>query len=198
MVHEEKEIKVLLTKEEYEMIQSLFSFKKPYVQSNYYYGHENIDTRITIRIRKKNDLKLQIKIPVCINGSLHIKEEYEGAIDEIYDILPFEKVKNIYDVGVDSDLYLLGKLCTNRRVCTLFPDIEIALDMNEYLGKIDYELEIEYKGGYPTQVIDILESENIFLKGNTKGKKTRFMEQLQEGCACKRENKGEWMQGYDK
>lgn len=187
VVHEEKEIKVLLTKEEYERIQSLFSFEKPYVQSNYYYGHENMDTRITIRIRKKDDLKLQIKIPVCINGSLHIKEEYEGTIDEIYDILPLEKVKKIYDVGVDSDLYLLGKLCTNRRVCTLVPDIEIALDMNEYLGKTDYELEIEYKGEYPTQVVDRLERENIFLKGNTKGKKTRFMEQLQEGCACKRE-----------
>lgn len=184
MVHEEKEIKLLLTKETYEKIQSLFSFEKPYVQTNYYYGHENMDPRITIRIRKKDDLRLQIKIPVCIDGSLHIKEEYEGTIDEIYDILPSEKVKNIYDVGIDGDLYLLGRLSTKRRICTLFPDIEIALDLNGYLGTVDYELEIEYKGEYPVQVAGILERENIFLKGDTKGKKTRFMERLQEGFVC--------------
>lgn len=181
VVCEEKEIKLLLTKVEYERIRSLFAFETPYVQTNYYYGHENLDPRITIRIRKKNDLKLQIKIPVRINGTLHIKEEYEGTVDEIYDILPFEKVRNIYDVGVDSDLYLLGSLCTNRRICTLFPNVEIALDQNRYLGKIDYELEIEYKGDYPIQVTDILEKEKIFLKGNTKGKKTRFMEELRKG-----------------
>ena len=77
----EKEIKILLSKEQYEKIEKVFSWKKKFTQINFYYGDlEKIDENgeLTVRVRQNGDnYKLQIKKPVVYDEALHIKEEYE-------------------------------------------------------------------------------------------------------------------------
>lgn len=52
---EEKEIKILLSKEEYNRVAELFRWDKEFIQTNYYYGNnETVDSdNTTIRIREK-------------------------------------------------------------------------------------------------------------------------------------------------
>lgn len=50
----EKEIKILLSIQEYEELLNIFDFEEPFIQTNYYYGSSKgaIDD-VTIRIRQK-------------------------------------------------------------------------------------------------------------------------------------------------
>ena len=70
----EKEIKILLTNEQYNKIERMFRWEKTYNQINFYYGdldkvEENGE--LTVRVRQKEDgYKLQIKKPI----------EYQGRI----------------------------------------------------------------------------------------------------------------------
>lgn len=72
----EKEIKILLSKEQYEKIEKVFSWKKKFTQINFYYGDlEKIDENgeLTVRVRQNGDnYKLQIKKPVVYDEALHI------------------------------------------------------------------------------------------------------------------------------
>ena len=85
----EKEIKILLSKEQYEKIEKVFSWKKKFTQINFYYGDlEKIDENgeLTVRVRQNGDnYKLQIKKPVVYDEALHIKEEYERDIKDLPD-----------------------------------------------------------------------------------------------------------------
>lgn len=66
MIIEEKEIKILLSKEEYNRVAALFRWDKEFTQTNYYYGNnETVDSdNTTIRVREKEGkFFLQVKIP---------------------------------------------------------------------------------------------------------------------------------------
>lgn len=109
----EKEIKILLSKEQYEKIEKVFSWKKKFTQINFYYGDlEKIDENgeLTVRVRQNGDnYKLQIKKPVVYDEALHIKEEYERDIKDLPDKILGEQLKDI--LGMDfPDFYMLGKL----------------------------------------------------------------------------------------
>lgn len=52
----EKEIKILLSKEQYEKIEKIFSWKKKFNQTNFYYG--DLD-----KIDENGELRLKIKDP---------------------------------------------------------------------------------------------------------------------------------------
>lgn len=115
----EKEIKILLSKEQYEKIEKVFSWKKKFTQINFYYGDlEKIDENgeLTVRVRQNGDnYKLQIKKPVVYDEALHIKEEYERDIKDLPDKILGEQLKDI--LGMDfPDFYMLGKLETQRKV----------------------------------------------------------------------------------
>ena len=176
----EKEVKILLSIQEYERLFSIFDFEEPFIQTNYYYENSKSAIKnVTIRIREKNDkYKLQVKIPKNIEGSIHIKEEYEEDIDKVYETIDKEILKQATEIDFEDDLLLIGKLVTKRLVCNKYDDVVIALDANKYLDVKDYELEIEYCNEYPQYIMDILKEHDIKINDLVLGKNNRFNKRL--------------------
>ena len=87
MMNEEKEIKILLTESEYNLLDRYFKWTMNITQTNHYFGSEN-DIRKkgdTYRIReKKGKYYLQVKVPQLYEGSLHVKKEYEKEVYRSY------------------------------------------------------------------------------------------------------------------
>lgn len=177
----EKEVKVLLGEDEFKRVLDYFDWEFPFEQINYYYGVDKaIEDDITIRIREKNGYKLQVKVPKQIEGSLHIKEEYEESVDNVYSVIEKSRLEKLTGYKFDTDKKLLGKLVTVRRLSKTYPNVEIALDENYYLGYKDYEIEIEYLGDYPSKVVQTLKKLNINVEVKAIGKNRRFNEKLRE------------------
>lgn len=177
----EKEIKVLLSEDEFNQVLETFEWEEPFKQVNYYYGSDKFyNEDITIRIREYNGYKLQVKIPKSVRDSLHIKEEFEEPIDKVYSSINKERLTTLTNHQFDEDKKMLGHLTTIRRVYKYSANVEISLDENFYLDKKDYELEIEYKNEYPIEVINLFEEGYINFSNPVKGKNKRFVEHLIE------------------
>ena len=59
-------------------------------------------------------------------------------------------------------------------------NVEICLDKSEYLDRCDYEIEIEYTGEMPKELMDELASMGVEFKEKSVGKYTRFINRLME------------------
>ena len=145
-------------------------------QINYYYDTYNkklFNNCITLRIRQKNaKLFLQYKYDKNFNGLVNTCIEYEKNISEFPmsisgEMLP-EEEKCIY--------HYVGNMTTNRRNYEI-DDVVISLDVNYYLGVVDYELEIEFKEIEKAKKII---SQNFVndLKINNVGKYQRFVKRI--------------------
>ena len=75
-----------------------------------------------------------------------------------------------------SKVINLGYLTTTRLICNI-KNCEIALDKNEYLNKVDYELEIEFDKDNQS-ALKILEYLGIKTQDSTLGKNKRFVQEL--------------------
>ena len=132
----EFEKKILLSKNEYDLLrQSLFT-SEPKTQVNYYYDTDGY-------LLNKNGITCRIR-EVDGKYTTTIKEHRLDWPD-----LSVENSKTTSDVYDDSSLVekgllLQGHLSTRRISLYPFEGIEISLDENAYLGDNDYELEIEY------------------------------------------------------
>ena len=137
----ELEKKLLLSKEEFELLMKHFGFdaktpSEPIVkQTNYYYDTDDLlmnQKNITCRIRFK-DGKYKGTIKQHLPGSEHSTE----TDIEVYDGI----TKNTF---IDMGLNLKGELLTERHIVLKDATCEVVLDRNTYLDHEDYELEIEY------------------------------------------------------
>lgn len=183
-MNEEKEIKILISENEYNRLNNLFHWSKDYVQVNHYYGSDTdvVSKTNTYRVREKNSkLKLQVKIPELYDNSLHIKKEYEKDIDSIPTVLTKEILSKVTNTNIPEDKRYLGKLVTRRKECHEFDNVEVCLDKNEYLNKTDFELEIEFKKEYPQTVLTILNDCGIMTDASVEGKYSRYMRYLRNG-----------------
>lgn len=131
----ELEKKVLLSADEYFiLLNSMGRFSAFEQQVNHYFDTDNYDMdsqRITCRIREKTgEFKSTIKRHYDNGRS---SESSQKAADEKDDTL-FAKYM----------LHPQGSLTTTRNTLYEDADIKIVVDRNEYLGIVDYELEIEY------------------------------------------------------
>lgn len=137
----ELEKKMLLTKDEYEYLMELFtklqSSRKlsSAKQINYYFDTDKFEMNrqnTTCRIRfKDGKYKGTIKRHF-IDTDKSIEDEIE-----IYD-----GVNN--NAFTDMGMNMYGSIMTERCIVIKNAGLEVVLDKNEYLGIIDYELEIEY------------------------------------------------------
>lgn len=180
----EQEVKVLLSKEQYQLLDSRFTWNEILFQKNTYYtakekqGSEKYNT---IRIRELNGkYYLQVKISVSESGSLHVKKEYEKEIDGIKEVISKAELKEL--TGVDlPDVNKAGTLITERKLCYR-DDIhaEICLDKSDYFDVTDYELEVEYTGEYPADLVKQIESYGIDMNYHGAGKCGRFFAKAAE------------------
>lgn len=151
MKHLEIEYKTLLTKAEYLQLQKEFSDVIPHEQTNYYIDTPNFEikgNRMSLRIRTLSDkAELTLKVPQEVgnmeyNQDLDLKTAHALLTDfqlptgAIFDVLhshsniPLEK------------LQIWGSLTTKRREKETSLGL-MALDLNHYADKEDYELEVE-------------------------------------------------------
>lgn len=144
----EKEIKALIDKQDFEDLKIYLLAKckehKSFLQINYYYDNEDYylhEHRNTLRVRQIEDkLKLEYKCKkAMIMDGVHTSHEYSKSIVAI------PLLVNVSDeFGIkDNNFYkCIGNLITQRSNYYI-KDTIVSLDKNYYLGKIDYELEIE-------------------------------------------------------
>jgi uncharacterized protein YjbK len=188
----EIEYKTLLSLAEYDQLSKRFSHVKPIQQTNYYFDTPDFklrENKLALRIRRlTNRGEMTLKIPQKIgnleyNSPLTLEEakallalttlpETHLKIQEILDLLCKFSI-NVTDIG------LLGTLTTTRLEYQTKIGL-MALDKNNYSGKIDYELELEV-GQPETGEADF----KHFLKQNhvqyryAKSKVVRFLKTLE-------------------
>lgn len=168
--------RILLTEKEYQKLVKQFSdTAKKTIEKRHYYDtadYELSDSGIICQITE-------------INNSFVASIKTRTSNKEI------EKVKSVYSEKDNSLFYKFhalyqGVLVTNRITLFVNNDYVVAIDKNEFLETVDYELEINY---YDLNEISIkppltllanalqLDYEDLFLRGNfSKNKSSRFFE----------------------
>lgn len=135
---DEFELKRMLTKEEYEMLLIWYGPRlKRLLQVNYYYDTEKLDFHrqgITIRIRQKNDLLKGTVKRHSVRGNPYRSSEERFFVLRLPRSMKYEK----------ADLSLFGQLVTERLSVSFESGLKLMLDKNYYLGRLDYELEVEF------------------------------------------------------
>lgn len=152
----EREIKAMLTEGEYiTLARFKCQHKAVNLQTNYYFDTDDLSMNkkgVTCRIRHKNGLyKATVK-----------KHNADGAECSIEtDIC--EKAEFDPTVFNTLGLRFQGELVTER--LKLCDDVfcKIVLDKNTYLGKTDFELEIEYSEAYKKKAFVCLDDIADFL-----------------------------------
>lgn len=184
----ENEIKLCLTQENYHEIKNIFfnnnDFKK-ILQINYYYDNDNNElykNNITLRIRQINDtLTLEAKYPLENNGIIKRKEERSVTLHNFTNSIDLNNsyIKEyIGDVSQYGRVKLLGSLVTERYSTHPYPWLKLNLDYSMYLGKVDYELEIEVLSGYENEAKEFYKDLLSKYPLSTSGKIKRFRKAL--------------------
>ena len=174
MMNIERELKVMLTKEQYDRLCGEFEWDRVICQTNHYYRCGNTKLFSSIRVREiDGEFFLQVKMPVSEEGALSVKKEYEKKLESLPPVLTDKELKDL--TGADFGCAVpMGALFTERR--SAFMDgCEICLDRSEYLGVTDYEAELEYTGEFPKALVERFESMGIDFDKPPLGKYARFI-----------------------
>lgn len=176
----ETELKAIITRETFDQIAEMFQWDKKIVQINSYYTDKNgyfHKNGITMRIRTSgNSNKLQIKKHINKTSALHTCEESEFDIHSIPEKIEDTEVKKY--TGISETAYLLGSLTTTRYSFMYTDKVEICLDESKYLGVCDYEIEIEFIGNVPEELIRQLADNGVTFGKKSIGKYSRFVNRL--------------------
>jgi uncharacterized protein YjbK len=171
----EKEIKILLTEEEYNRIGRLFEWDTEIAQTNHYYRCIGKSHYSSVRVRETGGrFYLQVKVPVSEDGALFIKKEYERELDSVPPALSAGELRELTGTEL-GDAVLMGELFTLRKTAHI-ENCEICLDRSEYLGITDFELELEYTGEYPQDLVDKMKKLGIDTERRPIGKYARFIQ----------------------
>ena len=187
----EIEYKTLLSLSEFDQLGKRFSHVAPVLLNNHYFDTPDLKLRankLSLRIRTFDDAaEMTLKIPQKVGNLEHniaLTSEEANAILATK-TLPQNciNIQNILELlkgyAIDlSAVRVLGSLTTTRREYETSIGL-MALDKNEYSGRLDYELELE--------VADARSGEknfNYFLKDNqmeyryARSKVVRFLESI--------------------
>lgn len=170
----EHEYKRLLTPEEYmTLLTKLDSIAvcRPYVQVNYYYDDEVFSLNEkgeTLRVRQQLD-------KLTLERKFHRRYSQEGERICEEKSEPIQRLPAKISIGNQEYRYI-GNLVTTRRDYTIGKNI-VSLDVSYYLGRVDFELEIESK-----EEVVLPEFLREIMDGCARpdGKYTRFVRALRE------------------
>ena len=174
----EKEIKLMLSEEEYRRLKEGLDLDGEVSQVNhYYYSAECAVRRISVRVREvEGKALLQIKLPVSTEGSLAVREEIERELPCVPEVIDSQLLYEL--CSVEDSARRIGSLATLRLLSHEIENVELCLDRNEYLGITDYELEAEYTGDYPEAAANLIASFGIGTDRPAEGKYSRFLKAL--------------------
>lgn len=130
----------------------------------------------TLRIRQKdNELKIEYKYEKSYTGMVKTCKEYELALQSFLQSLTSEILPDAHD-SIECYSYI-GNLITER-FNYIYRKAIVSLDTNYYLGKCDYELEIEFQDYSQAQeILRLLPITNF--ETSKMGKYSRFVMELQ-------------------
>lgn len=179
----EVEYKSLITEDVYNKISEHYKWDWVKHQVNNYYFDENgeLGKRHTVvRVREKDGkCAVQIKAHKNPGEALQICEETEFPIDGVPEEIFADDAKKYTGLDVGT-LTRAGSLDTLRHSLMWADGVEICLDKSEYLDRCDYEIEVEYTGDFPPQLMEELNSLGVEFKEKSVGKYTRFIRRLTE------------------
>jgi len=161
-IHSEKEIKYMLTKDDFYKLKEYFenhsSYWQKIVQSNIYFDtkdmyYHNMNTTIKIRkIGESNNLTIKFNAPNTHQTLSNYKSKLEYNIElntldyneQISSIIEVHR-KRFSDISIESkQVFPLAELKTHRTEYIMLDyDLVVQLDKSNYMDIIDYELECE-------------------------------------------------------
>ncbi len=162
----ETEIKVMISKEEYEGF--FCKATQIYNQTNYYY---KVNDDMYVRLRKLRDKYFLQYKELFGESRKALKENYEYSMDITEaDYIVIKNNPNalyeyldIKDINIDCSKYK-GCLKTIRGHIVLDESMnKVQVDLNEYNGKVDYELEWEIDKNEYDKAVEILKDNGIDL-----------------------------------
>ena len=137
---QELENKRLMTKEIYDSLchwcKQIYRERKN-MQINYYYDTPDGScngSNITVRVRQQGD---SLKGTVKYHGIENLSHQ------------SYEQTFTVYSLPMSMEfggrgLSLMGQMVTERISVPVAEGVELMLDKNYYLGRVDYELELEF------------------------------------------------------
>ena len=149
MTEKEHELKMMLTKDEHHFLLRFFDklMVESGLQTNYYYDTRDEVMRkrnVTVRVRQKNNKLIGTVKRHLDTDNCSIEERF--GVDTLPRVIMWDGMP----------LWLKGSLQTERKVFQVCDGIILMLDLNQYLGTVDYELEIEYSESLRDQAEGIL------------------------------------------
>ena len=149
MTEKEHELKMMLTKDEHHFLLHFFDklMVESGLQTNYYYDTRDEVMRkrnVTVRVRQKNNKLIGTVKRHLDTDNCSIEEHFR--VDTLPRVIMWD----------GKPLWLKGSLQTERKVFRVCDGIVLMLDLNQYLGTVDYELEIEYSETLRKQAEGIL------------------------------------------
>ncbi len=178
--NQERELKIILTQDQFEKILHSYDFEEPVTQINTYYdtADESLKKeKSALRIRQIGDQNiLTVKKP----KDEITKYEYEFPVSEnsitIDDLLPSEKDHLSAIISTDEPYYPTVTFMTTRYNLKT-PHAVISLDQTEFRNSTDYELEYEYLDNHDgiSRLNEFLKPAGITYKENGPSKLARAM-----------------------
>ncbi len=181
----EIEYKLLLKKEEYEILKPLFK-TQGYEQTNYYFDTKDEKlrkARVTLRVRLKDG---QYEFTLKRSGTIGIDEFNENISKNDFECLTHGKEIKSEILTLLKDYQVsVYELCQIYSLKTYRQDLSyknglLSLDKSEYLGVTDYEIEYEVTNtkNAINDFNDFLSVANVKYVRNCKGKRHRLCDVL--------------------
>lgn len=177
--HLETEYKLLVSKEQFEQLSTLYPDKTFVPQSNTYYDTMDMQLRqlkCAMRIREKeNTFLFTLKTP-----DPHGHLEHECLVSEnsceVFKVDPIKSLLN--ELGIHGEIIMVTYLKTYRAVVNT-GCAELCFDINEYNGITDYEIEYELTQEHDgvTAFNEILSAVGLRYESNCQSKIARAMSQ---------------------
>lgn len=185
----EIEAKALLSESDYEKLIKVFPFDS-YSQINHYIETPSGDLKkkgFSLRVREKGESLIEMTMKKdLIEGKLETnialsKKELADLIND--GTLPNNEIKDtLIGEGINLDELEIIASLTTKRIDVSYEGGLLSIDMNAYNGIVDYEIELEHQSQELADSIlkNLLESNGIVYKKNTKSKTRRAFETLEK------------------
>lgn len=183
----EIEAKALVGPTDYEKLRSLYKDYPSYTQTNYYVDDDSFLLRkegFALRVREKEGLyEMTLKTPLS-QGLLEKNCAWSKATFEAFEkdgIFPDGDIKRFLTMlDIDVSTLRIKTSLTTCRVDVPYLNGKLSIDKNDYSGKTDYEVELEFNNlrDAESNLKELLEKNGIAYVPNKKTKVARALDEI--------------------
>lgn len=183
----EIEAKALVGPADYEKLRSLYKDYPSYTQTNYYVDDDHFLLRkegFALRVREKEGLyEMTLKTPLS-QGLLEKNCAWSKATFDAFEkdgIFPDGDIKRFLTMlDIDVSTLRIKTSLTTCRVDVPYLSGKLSIDKNDYSGKTDYEVELEFNNlrDAESNLKELLEKNGIAYVPNKKTKVARALDEI--------------------